>query len=89
MTVTKGDSLYFAGKVASENLNWRSTEKKEGSVGRVVDAIQDLSARGLTAWHVVRDFSMRRISPLRLRSRPLLWHIGRDEATKDTIEGKS
>lgn len=87
--VTKEDSLYFAGKVASENLNWRSTEKKEGMVGRVVDAIQDLSARGLTARHMVRDFSIRQISLLRLRSCPLLWYIGCDEATKDTREALS
>ena len=58
MTVMKEDGLYFVGKVVSENLNWWSTEKKEGWVGRVVDAIRDLSAKGLTAWHVVRDFSM-------------------------------
>ena len=56
MTVTKEDGLYFASKTASENLHWWSTEKKEGWVGRVVDAIQDFSAKGLTDCHVVRTF---------------------------------
>ena len=55
----------------------------------MVDAIQDLSAKGLTSWHVVRDFSLCRISPLKLREHSLLWYIGRDEAIKDSKDGKS
>lgn len=54
MKSTKEDGLYFTGKVASENPNWRSTVEKKGRVGRWIEAIKDLSAKGLTSWHVVR-----------------------------------
>ena len=66
MTVTKDDGLYFFDKRASEDIRWRSTVEKTGTVGRWIEAIQDLKRKGLTSWHVVRDFSMRRISPLKL-----------------------
>ena len=89
MTVTKDDGLYFIGKRANENIKWRSTVEKTGIVERWINAIQDLKRKGLTAWHVVRDFTMHRISPLKLREHSLLWYIGRDEAIKDSKDGKS
>ena len=64
------------------------TVEKTGMVGRWVEAIQDLRMKGLTSWHVVRDFTMRRISPLKLRDHSLLWYIGRDEGIKDSKDGK-
>ena len=59
MTVTRDDGLYFAGIRASENPKWRKTVEKAGVVERWVDAIHDLRIRGLTSWHVVRDFTKR------------------------------
>ena len=88
MKVTQKDSLYYSGKKAVENPEWRSSTKKEGKVGRWVEAIQLLNVKGLTSWHVVKDFSMRRISPLKARAYPMLWYIGRDDATADSREGK-
>ena len=89
MKVTQKDSLYYTGKKTVENPEWRASVKKEGKVERWVEAIQLLSVRGLTSWHVVRDFSMRRISPLKARAHSTLWYIGRDDTTKDFKEGKS
>ena len=66
MSVTKEDVIYFVGKVASENIKWRSTTEKKGKVGRWIEVIKDLRTKGLTFWHMVRGFSMRRISPLKL-----------------------
>ena len=80
MTVTRDDGLYFAGIRANENPKWRKTVEKAGVVGRWVDAIHDLRIKGLTSWHVVRDFTKRQISSLKLRTHSLLWSIGRDEA---------
>ena len=88
MKVTSIDSLYYNGKKAVENPVWRSSTQKEGHVGRWVEAIQLLNVKGLTSWHVVKDFSMRRISPLKARAYPMLWYIGRDDATADSREGK-
>ena len=86
MTVTKDDGLYFNGVRASENPRRRKTEEKTGVVGKWVDAIHDLRIKGLTSWHVVRDFTIRRINPLKLRTHSLLWCVDRDEAISG--EGK-
>lgn len=83
MTVTKDDGLYFAGTRASENPKWKETVKKTGIVKRWADAIYDLRVRGLTSWHVVKDFTFRQISPLKLRTHSLLWCLDRDEATSE------
>ena len=88
MSVTKDDGLYFAGKRAIENPKWRETVEKTGVVGRCAQAIYDLRSKGLTSWHVVMDFTARRISPLKLRDHSLLWYAGRDEAFKDSRDGK-
>lgn len=72
MTVTRDDGLYFAGIRANENPKWRKTVEKAGVVGRWVDDIHDLRIKGLTSWHVVKDFNKRPISPLRLRNHSLL-----------------
>lgn len=89
MMVTQKDNLYYTGKKVVENPEWRSSVEKEGKVGRWVEVIQLLSVRGLTSWYVVRDFSMRWINPLKAWAHSMLWYIGRDDATKDSKEGKS
>ena len=89
MKVTRDNGLYFAEIRANENPKWRKTVEKAGVVGRWVDAIHDLRVKGLTSWHVVRDFTKHQISPLRLQAHSLLWSIGRDEAIADSRGGKS
>lgn len=89
MTVTRDDGLYFAGLRANENPKWRGTVEKTGMVGRCVGVIQDLRIKDLTSLHVVRDFTKRRISLLKLWTQSLLWSIGRDEAITDSRDSKS